>query len=278
LQPDFRQDAIMKLQITGIGAWSRGFRSWDEFQTVCRTLTAETADWTAPAPVHIPGRERRRAPAMTKLAVEVAHQACNMAGIEKGSVASVFSSAMGDSEIARYMCETLAGPEKVLSPTRFHNSVHNAPAGYWSISAENRAPSNSIAGSRHSFPVALLEAAVFSAAESRPVLLVSADIQVRGPHEAVFPIENPFGAALLIDNACDDARGWPFTLALHEGSADWPGLENPFLQTLSDTNPSARCLRLIEAIASCEQARIQWPVSESTFLELVLPAPDQTRS
>lgn len=267
----------MKLRITGIGAWSRGFRSWDEFETVCRTLTADTADWIAPAPAQIPGRERRRAPAMVKLAVEVAHQACNMAGIDKRSIASVFSSAMGDSEIARYMCATLAGPEKVLSPTRFHNSVHNAPAGYWSISAENRAPSNSIAGSRRSFPVALLEAAVFAAVESRPVLLVSADIQVRGPHEAVFPIENPFGAAMLIDNARDDARGWPLTLALHEGTAGWPNLENPFLQTLSDSNPSARCLRLFEAIAAREATTIQWPVSESTFLELVLPTPDQTR-
>jgi hypothetical protein len=268
----------MNLLIKGIGAWSRGFYNWDEFQTVCGTLTADTADWTPPAPVQIPGRERRRAPTMVRLAVEVAHQACDMANIEKNTVASVFSSAMGDSEIARYMCETLADSQKVLSPTRFHNSVHNAPAGYWSISAENRAPSSSIASSRYSFPIALLEAAVFAVAESRPVLLVSADIQVRGPHKAVFPIENPFGAGLLIDIESDATRGWPFTLALREGNVDWPQLENRFLQLLSDTNPSARCLRLIEAIALQKPITIQLPVSESTFLELDFPSSDRPRS
>lgn len=267
----------MKLSITGIGAWSRGFQNWDEFQTVSGTLAADTATCDMPAPSQIPGRERRRAPALVKLAVEVAHQACDMSGIPKSGVASVFCSAMGDSEIATYICQTLASPVKVLSPTKFHNSVHNAPAGYWSISAENRAPSNSVAGSRHSFPVALLEASVLSTAESRPVLLVAADIQVRGPYEAVYPIENPFGAGLLIQNQVNDAGGWSFTLEHRSGSVDWPLLKNPFLQELSETNPAARCLRLIEAMALQERATIDWPLGESTYLHLDLSPPDASR-
>ena len=240
----------MRLSITGIGTWSRGFRNWDEFQTVSATLAADTAAWEMPSPSQIPGRERRRAPALVKLAVEVAHQACDMSGIQKTGVASVFCSAMGDSEIATYICQTLASPMKVLSPTKFHNSVHNAPAGYWSISAENRAPSSSVAGSRNSFPVALLEACVVATAESRPVLLVAADIQVRGPYEGVYPIQNPFGAALLIQNQADDVGGWSFTLEHRVGSVGWPTLNNPFLQELSETNPAARCLRMIEAMGT----------------------------
>lgn len=261
----------MKLRISGIGTWTRGFRSWDEFQSVCIDLREDVADWISPSPTHIPGRERRRAPTMVKLAVEVAHQACDMADVERDAVASVFSSAMGDSEIARYMCETLAGPEKVLSPTRFHNSVHNAPAGYWSISARNRAPSNSVAASRESFSNGLLEAAVFATAEQRPVLLVSADIQVRGPHEAVFPIDNPFGAALLIDVERTGADGWPMSLETRSGVVDWPRLENPFLQLLSDTNPSARCLPIMDAIANGAGKSLQMPLTAGTFLNLELP-------
>lgn len=264
----------MKLSITGIGAWSRGFQNWDEFQTVSGTLAADTATWNMPAPSQIPGRERRRAPALVKLSVEVAHQACDMGDIAKTEVASVFCSAMGDSEIATYICQTLASPVKVLSPTKFHNSVHNAPAGYWSISAENRAPSSSVAGSRHSFPLALLEAGVFATVESRPVLLVVADIQVHGPYAAAYPIENPFGAGLLIQNRGDEAGGWSFTLEHRSGSVGWPTLKNPFLQELSETNPAARCLRLIEAMAWQERATIQWPLSESTYLHLELSPPD----
>jgi hypothetical protein len=267
----------MKLSITGIGACSRGFQNWDEFQTVSGTLAADTATWNMPAPNQIPGRERRRAPALVKLAVEVAHQACDMGGIPKTEVASVFCSAMGDSEIATYICQTLAGPMKVLSPTKFHNSVHNAPAGYWSISAENRAPSSSVASSRHSFPVALLEACVFATAESRPVLLVAADIQVRGPYAAVYPIDNPFGAGLLIQHQVDDDGGWSFTLEHRNGRVDWPTLKNPFLQELSETNPAARCLCLIEAIALQEQGVIEWPLSEYTYLHLDLSPSDECR-
>jgi hypothetical protein len=277
LQPDIRQVNRMKLSITGIGACSRGFQSWDEFQTVCGTLAADTANWLIPTPSQISGRERRRAPALVKLAVEVAHQACDMGSIPKSEVASVFCSAMGDSEIATYICQTLAGPMKVLSPTKFHNSVHNAPAGYWSISAENRAPSSSIAGSRHSFPVAFLEAGVFATVESRPVLLVTADIQVRGPYEGVYPIENPFGAGLLLQNRVDDKSSWSITLEHRSGNAEWPTLKNPFLQELSETNPAARCLRLIEAIALQEHASIEWPLGESTHLHLELSPPAMSR-
>ena len=37
-----------------------------------------------------------------------------------------------------------ASPEREVSPTRFHNSVHNAPAGYWSIATRSHEPSTSL--------------------------------------------------------------------------------------------------------------------------------------
>ncbi len=41
----------------------------------------------------------------------------------------VFVSAHGDLSINDYACSTLATDPSVLSPTRFHNSVHNAAGG-----------------------------------------------------------------------------------------------------------------------------------------------------
>ena len=52
--------------------------------------------------------------------------------------------------------------ERELSPTRFHNSVHNAPAGYWSIATQSREPSTSLCRDDESFQAALLEAAAAS--------------------------------------------------------------------------------------------------------------------
>ena len=39
----------------------------------------------------------------------------------------------GDGQNCHEICQALASAERQLSPTRFHNSVHNAAAGYWSI-------------------------------------------------------------------------------------------------------------------------------------------------
>ncbi len=266
----------MKVVIGGIGIWARGMRSWDE----CREMLAAggdgaTAEWQPPVPDVIPARERRRAPLMVKLAVEVACQACKMAGVDTQTVATVFASSMGDTEITDYMCRTLAGDSKALSPTRFHNSVHNAPAGYWSIAAGNREPSSSTAASRESFPVALLEAAALSAAESRPVLLVVSDIAVPGPLAGAYPIGEPFGVALLLDAASAN-DGWALSVVDADDVVAWPGVRHPLLAEISEHNPAARSLALLEAIAASDASggapdgtlAVQWPLNDFAGLRV----------
>src|SRR3546814_17607171 len=55
------------------------------------------------------------------------------AGRDPASLPSVFASTHGDLPIMDYMCATLTGEPRSISPTKFHNSVHNAAAGYWTI-------------------------------------------------------------------------------------------------------------------------------------------------
>jgi len=257
----------MKVGIGGIGVWGRGMRSWTEFsELIAAGGDGATAEWLPPMPEVIPARERRRAPLMVKLAVEVAGQACDQAGIDTQHVATVFASAMGDTEITDYMCRALAGDSKVLSPTRFHNSVHNAPAGYWSISAANREPSSSTAGSRESFPVAFVEAAALSVAESRPVLLVASDIAVPHPLADAYPIGEPFGVALLLDAAAAD-DGWTLSVVGTEQRTAWPAVRHPLLAAISEGNPAARSLALLEAILTGGSgAVVQWPLNDFACL------------
>jgi len=275
----------MRVGICGIGIWARGMRHWDEFCALVMTGDDSTRPaWQPPAPAAIPARERRRSPLMVKLAVEVAHQACDRAadgidGFDRQAVATVFSSSIGDTEITDYMCRTLATEAKVLSPTRFHNSVHNAPAGYWSISAGNRAPSNSIACSRESFPLALLEAGTISVAEARPVLLVVSDICVPAPLGEVYPIGEPFGAALLLDASAageqvqdDEARGgaaWEVSVEPGAARTAWPEVRHPLLRAISECNPAARCLALLESVATGSQRTLQWPLNDAACLQMV---------
>ena len=97
---------MAEFDITGVGVWSPHFSDWAAF---CRGL--ETGVWSYGAnldPDVIPARERRRAPQSVKMAVEVMGQACRMAEMNPGELATVFSSAMGDMQITDTMCRTLA--------------------------------------------------------------------------------------------------------------------------------------------------------------------------
>jgi hypothetical protein len=259
----------MRIGIHGIGVWGRGMRNWPEFIALVTNADGTLeANWQAPAPTSIPTRERRRAPLMVKLAVEVANQACDMAHIDPQHVATVFSSSMGDTDITDYMCRSLAGESKVLSPTRFHNSVHNAPAGYWSISAANRAPTSSIASSRESFSAALIEASTLSVVEQRPVLLISSDIAVPGPLGNVYPIGEPFGAALTIDATNPGDDPWEVSISPASDTPQWPVAQHPLLQSISEVNPAARSLALLAAIATDERGTIRWPLHDAMFVQM----------
>jgi len=126
--------------IEGVGVWSPALPGWQASQDVL-TGKAEpvmavgarpTASLLAPA-------ERRRAPDSVLLALEVAEQAAKMAAREGSTLRGVFASDHGDLGINDYLCATLTQAPEQLSPTKFHNSVHNAPAGYWAIATGSRA-------------------------------------------------------------------------------------------------------------------------------------------
>jgi hypothetical protein len=63
----------------------------------------------------------------------------------------------------------------LLSPTRFHHSVHNAASGYWAIASHSQGRQHRAVGGAHSFAAGLLEAACQCAADGQPVLLVACD-------------------------------------------------------------------------------------------------------
>lgn len=192
----------MKAGIAGFGVWARGLEGVAAFEEHQQNNFAgmPESDFANPKPQSVPPKERRRAGLMINLAVEVAHQACDDAAIDKSQIPSVFVSALGDTAITDYMCRKLAQPEKLLSPTKFHNSVHNAPSGYWTISAENRAPSSFVGGFRESFGAGLLEAVSQAHAFAAPVLLVAYDIANNAPFKDIEPVSESMGIGLVVTN------------------------------------------------------------------------------
>ncbi|MET0042628.1 MAG: beta-ketoacyl synthase chain length factor, partial [Candidatus Thiodiazotropha sp. 6PLUC3] len=80
-----------------------------------------------------------------KIALQAAEEALRDYSDSEG-VLSVFSSSEGDLDIIDQICLALSQEDRPVSPTQFHNSVHNAPAGYWSIGSGSHQGSTSLGG------------------------------------------------------------------------------------------------------------------------------------
>ncbi len=244
------------LAITGVGLWTRGLTSFAGFSAARESgfVDLDASEFKAPRPASLPARERRRAGLMISLGVEVAHQACEVAGVPKDAVPSVFASALGDTAVTEYMCRRLAQPTKVLSPTRFHNSVHNAASGYWTISARNRSPSTFVGAFLESFGAGLLEAASQSVATRGPVLFVACDIATKPPLTAVADIRQTLGAAFVVEPAEGVARDRPCLRAEIRFRTGAPRT-TPFpagLERLGRANPMGCALTLADRLAASE--------------------------
>jgi hypothetical protein len=148
----------------------------------------------------------------------------------------------------------LASSERFISPTRFHNSVHNAPAGYWSIAAQAMAASTSLAAYDASFGAGLLEALVQVRSSGTPCLLIAYDTAYPEPLFAKRPIPDAFAVALVLAPERSVRTIARLTLAFTDGDADRCAI--PALETLRASNPAARALPLLAALAQRRAAPV----------------------
>lgn len=242
--------------VDAIGLLGPGLNGWSQAAPLLAGQGWGWQDMAVPVPQRLPAAERRRAGAVVKLSMAVADQACADAGQDPLHLATVFSSSSGDGANCHALCETLASADRLVSPTRFTNSVHNAPAGYWHIATHSRAPSTSLCAHDASFAAGLLEAAVAVHSWQRPVLLVAADVPYPEPLHAVRPLLAPFGVAWLLS----PQPGMRSLAALSVGllAADAPAQTcvDPGLEALRRGVPAARALPLLETVAAGRVATV----------------------
>jgi Beta-ketoacyl synthase, N-terminal domain len=123
----------------------------------------------------LPAAMRRRTSLTTRLAVTAATHACQHAGLEPKTMPSVFASVGGEIQVTDSLCRNLVDPDGIISPTQFHNSVHNTTVGYWTILHQCRRSSTAIAALDDTFAMGLLEAWNQVQLGSGPILLVCYD-------------------------------------------------------------------------------------------------------
>ncbi len=241
--------------VDGIGLLGPGLSDWP---SACAVLTGErpyqSRPTILPSPDSLPPAERRRTGRIVKLALAVGLEATSRAAVHPSHLPTVFSSSGADGQNCDEICSTLASVDRQLSPTRFHNSVHNVAAGYWGIANGARAPSTSLCAYDASFSAGLLEALTLIAVERTPCLLIAYDAQYPQPLFAKRPIPDAFGVALLLSPEPRPASLARISAMLSDSPANH--LEHPDLERLRSTIPAARSLSLLQTLAERKARRV----------------------
>lgn len=263
----------MRVYIEGIGLRGPGLDGWSRgAATLVGRDAYEPSATVLPPSGLLPANERRRAVGTVRLALEVGSEALAHAQRDAAETATVFTSSGGDGQTIHDILEVLSANGEELSPTRFHNSVHNAPAGYWSIATNSRAPTSSVCCHDVSFAAGLLEAAAQATVEDRPVTLVAYDVPYPEPLKAVRPIGAMFGVALILTPGptmrslarCDiEVR--------HASSAATP-MAHPALERLRRGTPAAHSLPILSALARAAKESVVLEYLSGNHLEVEIDA------
>jgi len=265
----------LTVAVQGIAFWASRLPGWEIARAVIRGSEAPPPTAAGrPAAALLAPTERRRAPDTVALALEVAQRACEAAGESPQNLPSVFASTHGDLAISDYMCSTLVATPTLISPIKFHNSVHNAAAGYWSIGAGSYAAYTALSAFRYSFAAGLLEAAAQVACDQRSVLYVAFDIEAKGALAGVAPSSGLLGVALVL--GLQSRPGMPrlrLQLDAAENAQATPA-RSPAADVVAK-NALAPCLPFFESLASERGAgadSVVLELSQRTVLRIAFEA------
>lgn len=240
----------LQVWVQGIGLLGPGMNSWAaSFDALRRGEALTSAPTVLPAPARLPPAERRRAGAAVKLALAVADEAVTQAQLDPATLATVFTSSSGEGTNCHALCETLATPAPVVSPTRFTNSVHNAASGCWHIAVGSRASSTSLCAFDGSFGAGLIEAATSAALSAAPMLLVASDSPYPEPLNATRPLPDHFGLALVLAPRADERSIAALTIDTVDAQHAASVCADPALEALRRAVPAAAALPLLIALA-----------------------------
>ncbi len=241
--------------IEGIGLLGAGLTDWPTAQSVLTGQQAYQPSRTVlPAPTLLPPAERRRSSAIVKLTLATGLEAVAAAGLDAATLPCVFSASGGDGENCHAICDMLASDDRAISPTRFHNSVHNAAAGYWGIATGAMTNASVLCAFDASFGAGLLETLTQVVVDDARTLLLACDTQYPEPLHRARPITDSFGIALVLAPERSARSLAQISVSLTTDSA--AALDDAALESLRLGIPAARGLPLLRAIALRQDGRV----------------------
>lgn len=241
--------------IEGIGFLAPGLPDWPAARAMLRGEQPYAATPSVlPVPSLLPPAERRRASRVVKTALAVGLEAVAHAGADASQLATVFAASGADGHNCHALCEQLASDDRQISPTRFHNSVHNAAAGYWGIATGSMAPCQVLCAYDASFGAGLLDALAQVALDLQPVLLIAYDSEYPEPLRAKRNIPDCGGVALLLAAERSARALAAISVGTTHDAADM--LADAALETLRTSIPALRALPLLERLANAARGSV----------------------
>ena len=264
---------LIRVAVEGVELRGPGLANWAQTQSIlagqepyrAEPTVLEPSAWLSPA-------ERRRAILSVKLVLGIAKGAVEQSGHDPKLLPAVFASSGADGETNSAILSALTTASHEVSPTRFHNSVHNAPSGYWGIAVQSRQAITSLSAYDASFAAGLLEACVQTAAGRQPVLLVAYDLPYPEPLNSARLISECFGVALVLSPMPSNRALAEITLRMAEAPADAASqCADPGLDELRLGNPAARSLPLLAMLAARSSGPLYFGYNSACLELIVVP-------
>ena len=234
--------------LDGLSVLGPGLAGWTQTSEILSGRRVyERRPTIIPPAESLPPAERRRAGRVVNLALAAGQEATANAVVDIASLNTVFASSGADNINCHEILQTLCSEDRRVSPTRFHNSVHNVTAGYWSISTRDTAPYSVVCAYDGSFAAGLLEALSQVVTGQTDVLLVAYDIDYPMPLQERRPMSDAYAVALLLRPNRTPLSMATLLISLSTEPAD--RLQSTELEALRCNIPAARSLPLLACIA-----------------------------
>ncbi len=249
----------MRVSVASVGVLAPGLPDWETLREgLSSQRTFVSSPLEVPPPNCLAPAELRRSSPTVRLAIAVAEQALRQTALSPQDMAMVFSSYEAAGVITHQLCEVLASTREV-SPTQFHNSVHNAPSGYYSIAMNAQRAATSVCRGEWSFAAGLLNAAAQAVADQLPVLYVCYDSPLPSPMCEVMPVVEATAIALVLTPNADAASlaTWELSVAPAYGAATW----QDWIPSAWHANASARGFPALELLANPGSETVSLPLS-----------------
>ncbi len=255
--------------IQSIGVAGSQFKTWEELQAALNdTKELNEALSDVYKTTILRPNEARRTSVTIKMVLQAAEETLSQSSFTADQLFSVFVSSDGDPNILQSICQELATEDKFISPTQFHNSVHNAPAGYWSIGHQSMKGANSLACGDSSLAGGLVEASSLLDAGEDAILLVCFDLKSPTPLDSARAIRYSLAFSMIVTKTQQAESICAINFAIKSNNIGVSTMLNTALDGYCDDSPASKGLPFLEAIANQKLKNLKLHYSSSLVLNV----------